>query len=302
MEILITVFTIIIVFVFIIICVACSKHAESNGNLIYTKIDDVKINDSQIKKVFDYYKTMLIDKKLDMEDVLKDVELRREHNLIRRLEEQIEEDMESNKDAKYTLALSLEFGNYGRSTDGIIFNPEEEVFFKSDIVSVDTIKTIGKNFMYGGIKVSNNGLRIGGGQFYSDNIEELKRFDAGELILTNQRIIFMGSKKSKTIPIGNILSVDNYENNGVIITLSNRENPIIIRFLSDKMFVYNKLYDMMFFSNDLNWFYKALEKVFYKRLVPKDVQELRKEMDEVNFLIARKTMLAEGLEQESITN
>lgn len=55
-------------------------------------------------------------------------------------------------------------------------------------------------------------------------------------------------------------------------------------------------------DKDTQWFTdknKAIEKSFYKRFLPKDVQDTIKEVDKLNFDIARKTMIKEGFENEN---
>lgn len=276
---------------------------HSNGDINHVSgakwvhINNVSMSTPQAQEVFNYFKSMLLDKKMMAEEVLRDVNLRRHYNNVRINKESLSDD----ENMTYIDAVENAFFNFGGTIapDWFILNPNEECYFSSEMCAVDTIKKIARNITYNGIKVYNGAIRLGSGTIYSNDVEGLKRFDAGTIIVTNQRIVFKGTMKNKTIPIGNIISIDNFDDNGVIISMSNRENPVVIRFIADKCFLYNKNADIRFFYNDLNWFYKAIEKSFYKRLVPKEVQEVRAEMDSVNFKIARKTMIDEGLERES---
>jgi hypothetical protein len=97
---------------------------------------------------------------------------------------------------------------------------------------------------------------------------------------------------------GNIIGIENFEDDGVILFLSNRTTPIVIKFLANNQFFYNKTHNVAFFHNDLNYFYWAIENVLYERLVPKDVKDMRKDADEINFNLAKMTMIKEGLEKK----
>lgn len=294
-----TIITILVIAV--IIAIASSSNGNKNhvncDGSTYININDVKMDNPKAQQVFDYYKSMIIGKKINFDEVLHDVNLRREYHKIKQIQNTLQDD----DDLTYIEALENEFTNLTSSItpNGIILNPQEECYFSAQICAVDTIQRVAKNITYSGIKTTNGSIRFGSGTIYSNNVEGLRRFDAGTIIVTNQRIIFKGTKKNKTIAIGSIISIDNFDDNGVIISMSNRENPIVIRFAADKCFYYNKTNDIRFFYNDLNWFYKALEKSFYKRFIPKDVQDIRKEVDKLNFDIARKTMIKEGFEKEN---
>ncbi len=294
----------ILLTIIIVAIIMAMYSSNNNGNHIkcdgkkYFDINTLKMDSPKAQQVFDFYKSMLLDKKLNLHEVLRDVNLRRELNKIKAIQKSLPND----NDMVFIDALDSEFCDFtaSRAPDGIILNPQEECYFNTQACAVDTIQKIARNVTYGGIRTSNNGVRFGSGTIYSKDVEGLRRFDAGTLLVTNQRIIFKGTKKTKTISIGSILSVDKFDDNGVIISMSNRENPIVIRFIADKCFNYVKEHDIAFFYNNLNWFYKALETSFYKRFVPKEIQDMRKDADELNFSVARKTMIEEGLEKEVV--
>jgi len=271
-----------------------NNHVNCDGIKFY-KLQDVKMQSPIAQKIFDFYKSMLLDKKLILAEVFCDIDLRREWNKIRN-----DENLVSGQDANIIDALDTSFCHYLQeiAPSNIILNPEEKCYFNSQLCVVNTVQKIGRNVTYGGIRFNENGVRSGNCTIYSNDVSGFKVFDFGTVVVTNQRIIFKGENKNKVIPIGTILSVDNYEDNGVIISMSNRENPIIIRFRADKCFYHRPQSEYYCFYNDLNWFNKAIDKALYKRLMPKEVQDIRKEADELNFLVAKKTMVAEGLETE----
>lgn len=270
-----------------------TKHTAKGD---WTHISNIKMASSAAQQVFDYYKKALLEDKIRLSDALKDVDLRREYHKIKNIKDSLQDD----KDMVYIEALDLSFStNSDVVPDGYILNPQEKCFFSTKSAEIKTIQKLCTNYSYSGFRYSDKGFRYGNITMYPEQVEGLKHFDDGELVLTNQRILFRGSDmKTKTIPIGTIVGIENFDENGVIIFLSNRDKPIVIKFTADKYFFYNKFHDIAFFYNDLNDFYYNLDKVLYERLIPKDIQENRKLLDEVNFQIARKTMIAEGFEKE----
>lgn len=230
------------------------NHVIQDG-VKWVHIDDVKITNPLARKVFDWYKDAILNKNIIVKDEKFD-QIRQEFGEIIK----INESLPDNDEQTFIDALSSEFliGSLDCKPDWLIMKPKEECLFLSQLSALDTVKSIYKNISYVGMRDTKNGMRIGCGSLYTNNVEGLTRFDAGDIVVTNQRIIFKGEKKSKTINISNIISIDNFEDNGVIMTMSNSENPIVIRFLADKCFHYNEKEGMRFFYNDLNGFYRAM--------------------------------------------
>lgn len=286
----------------IVILIIASSSRKGNGLIDgdgnpadVVNINNVKMDSPMAQKVFDYYKKIILEKNLFLSDILLDVDLRREFNQIRKIEETLPDD----DDLTYIDALSREILDVGGYHHNIILNPNEECLFDSKQCEVLTTQKVSSNISYAGFRFNNGGYRFGNITYHKEDFESFKSFDNnGILLLTNQRIIFKGGKRAKTINLGDIISIENYEKNGIIIFMKNREKPIILNFYANNLFYYNKRLDIRTFFRDVDGFYYAINKAFYKRLVPKDIQEVRKEADELNFLIARKTMIAEGLEVE----
>jgi hypothetical protein len=53
-------------------------------------------------------------------------------------------------------------------------------------------------------------LRLGGIAGRSENHEELRALDVGTLILTSKRLIFIGSVRTKNIPLADVLGLEAY--------------------------------------------------------------------------------------------
>lgn len=279
------------------ISTANETKTQHTANGDWFHLAKVKMHSSLAQEVFDYYKKIILESKLKFSDVLKNVDLRREYNKIKKIQNSLLDD----NDMTYIDALDTSFCGFidNAEPDGLILNPKEKCLFSTKSAELKTIQKICTNYSYSGFRFNNDGFRYGNITMYPTQVEGLKHFDDGNLVLTNQRIIFKGNNmRTKTIPIGSIMGIENFENDGIIIFLSNREKPIVIKFLADKRFFYNKVHNVAFFHNDLNDFYYYFDKVLYERLVPKDVQELRKETDEVNSRLAHMKMVSEGLEEE----
>jgi hypothetical protein len=74
--------------------------------------------------------------------------------------------------------------------------------------------------------IGHTGIRYRVGSFHGHPIEQqsLTHLDAGRLVVTNQRIAFIGQSKSTSIPFSKLLHVECYSN-AVAVFLEGRENP-----------------------------------------------------------------------------
>jgi hypothetical protein len=74
--------------------------------------------------------------------------------------------------------------------------------------------------------IGHTGIRYRVGSFHGHPIEQqsLTNLDTGKLVVTNQRIAFIGQAKSTSIPFSKLLHVECYSD-AVAIFLEGRENP-----------------------------------------------------------------------------
>jgi hypothetical protein len=74
--------------------------------------------------------------------------------------------------------------------------------------------------------IGHTGIRYRVGSFHGHPIEQqsLTNLDAGQLVVTNQRLAFIGHAKSTSIPFAKLLHVECYSN-AVAVFLEGRENP-----------------------------------------------------------------------------
>jgi len=64
-----------------------------------------------------------------------------------------------------------------------------------------------------GFKVAKGtSIRIGGFSGISESNQEWRTLDTGKLVITNQRLIFNGSKENRSFPIKKILSIETFTN------------------------------------------------------------------------------------------
>ena len=245
------------------------NHMGGKG---WTKIEDVAIKDDTNKGVFDFYKSILLNHGKNLQESLNDQEISREFGNVAKSEYDrimsggIEEILKADtKEEKYLSAMRLESLTTFPSSnlpEGVILNPRETCYYHTKSAAVDVIKKVRTDISYSGFRVNQGSFRLGNMSVSANSVEGIKRFDVGLLVVTNQRIIFKGlNNHTKTIAIGSIIGIEKFEDNGVIIFLSNRETPVIIRFIADKMFFYNKEHNAMTFHNDLKWFERAISEI-----------------------------------------
>ena len=74
--------------------------------------------------------------------------------------------------------------------------------------------------------IGHTGIRYRVGSFHGHPIEQqsLTKLDTGTLVITNQRIAFIGSMKSTSVPFAKLLHVECYSD-GVAVFVEGRENP-----------------------------------------------------------------------------
>ena len=147
---------------------------------------------------------------------------------------------------------------------GLIMHPREECYFRCTNTLVHTITKLMKNITYTGFKYNKGLFRSGSMLVTSKDIMGWKEYSRGTMYVTNQRVVLIGiDNKVKSIPLGQIVSYSNYENNGVLFQIAN-SNPLIFNLPCDGMFHFNTAAGTLF-SDDLYPCLLALDKVFEKR-------------------------------------
>ena len=164
-----------------------------------------------------------------------------------------------------TYALSNRDVQTGLPTSKILLKPRESVYFQSSNTVVDKVKSILRNISFCGFRYNKGAFRSGNMYVQNNEVNGIKRFDAGMLFVTNQRIVFTGVNKNNfSIPLGNILSYASYENDGVIFTIANGK-PIIVSFPYDEKFHNTKTEFGIIFNDDKTQLLYSLDKVFELR-------------------------------------
>jgi hypothetical protein len=92
-------------------------------------------------------------------------------------------------------------------TNSLFLSQGEYAFLeeKSDLKETRAVRKSRGGF--GGVRVA-KGITIGGYSGTSESHQEWRLLDSGELILTNEKLIFRGNKTNRTIPIDKIMGID----------------------------------------------------------------------------------------------
>lgn len=67
-------------------------------------------------------------------------------------------------------------------------------------------------------------LHTGGTRGRSESHDEIRNIDNGKLLITNKRIMFLGSNRTTNIDINKIVSIEDYLD-GIKIQRSNKQKP-----------------------------------------------------------------------------
>ena len=81
-----------------------------------------------------------------------------------------------------------------------------------------------RNYGGGGFRVA-KGVYIGGGTSVPYKFEKIDRVDVGSFVVTNSRIVFVGQKRTLTIPYKKLVSLAPH-NKGILIGKEGREKPL----------------------------------------------------------------------------
>jgi len=94
------------------------------------------------------------------------------------------------------------------------FLEESSVLFETRAVRKSTGAGIGFRVM--------KGVHVGGYQGQSESHQEMKSLDSGNLIITNKKLIFRGSKENRAIPLSKIMGLKMYSD-AIEIASSSRQ-------------------------------------------------------------------------------
>lgn len=101
----------------------------------------------------------------------------------------------------------------------------EVALFQENTVLKETraVRHSGGNF--GSVRIM-KGVRIGGYRGQSESTQEWRVLDQGDLLMTNKKLIFMGNKENRIMPLNKIFAIETYID-GIEITLSTKNKSII---------------------------------------------------------------------------
>lgn len=227
--------TIIVILFIIALIYNISKNLQSTDDIVVTDdkskpleersfigIDEIQFDETDAEALFSklkgYYKDGTIVNSKDMgvlEATISDMKIN-----------------DFDKDLLISLVYALNDRDItmGLPTEKILLRKNELVYYREPNSVVYNIDTVARNISYCGFKTNQSAFRTGNMIVKSNEVKGNKRLGAGNLFVTNQRIVFVGNDNSSlNIPLSSIISYAFYEDNGVILTLSNRK-PIIVTF------------------------------------------------------------------------
>lgn len=153
----------------------------------------------------------------------------------------------------YALAISKRYGlinfplqEIAADTYGLNLNKGEHIYHRINNVGLFQEKTTQMNFVYSGVRWQSGFLRAGSMNVIGNEITRFVQLDAGRLIFTNKRLIYVGAQKNvtKDIPLTNILYTTIYKD-GVLVHQANKK-PLLFTFANNKDFEVYQIDDGMF--------------------------------------------------------
>jgi hypothetical protein len=119
----------------------------------------------------------------------------------------------------------------------IILKPDETAFYSTPSTLYETRAVRSYQAAHSGVRVA-KGVYIGGTSGRSISTQQWAALDTGRLTITNQRLVFVGGKEDRTIPLKKIVSVNNSLTE-ILISVEGRQktialavpNPLIARLI-----------------------------------------------------------------------
>jgi hypothetical protein len=119
----------------------------------------------------------------------------------------------------------------------IILKPGESAFYSTPSALYETRAVRTYQAAHSGVRVA-KGVYIGGTSGRSVSTQQWAALDTGRLTITNQRLVFVGGKEDRTVPLKKIVSV-NSSLTEILVSVEGRQkamafavpNPLIVRFI-----------------------------------------------------------------------
>ncbi len=104
----------------------------------------------------------------------------------------------------------------------------EKAYFKDSYVTLSEERSKSVSNRGGAAVRVAKGLYIGGSQSVSRSYPELRQIDSGELVFTNQRVVFIGSTNTREYPLNKILKIES-KYDGIVIAEEGKAKKSILR-------------------------------------------------------------------------
>ncbi len=142
-----------------------------------------------------------------------------------RKKRKLEEKAKLIKEAELYIEKAKESKALSTVKPSIFLNPGEHAFFEeqSNLKETRAVRKTGGGGV--GFRVA-KGVYVGGYSGQAESHQEWRTLDAGELIVTNEKIVFQGTKENRMFPINKILSVETFTD-GAEVTIESRTKSVI---------------------------------------------------------------------------
>lgn len=108
----------------------------------------------------------------------------------------------------------------------IFLAPDEHLFLQdgnSGLLETRAVRHSTGGF--GSVRVA-RGVRIGGYSGRSESFQEWRKLDKGQLLLTNEKVLFMGSKENRTFAVSKIIAINTLKD-AVRLSIDGRSKDVM---------------------------------------------------------------------------
>jgi len=187
-----------------------NQYTLENARDIYSplwKYENDKLTLNEIQQIYETDKSYLEERKQHLQKVKKS-------------KQEVENFLNDLENGKVTLATPI--------TTTIVLKKQEIPIFKvNDVILSEprAVRTTSGGYSGASVKISKGvTLHAGSTEHKSESHDEIKIIDNGELLVTNKRLIFLGTKRTTNIDLNKIIAITEEED---IITIqrSNKQKP-----------------------------------------------------------------------------
>ena len=107
----------------------------------------------------------------------------------------------------------------------IILKPDERAFYSTRSILYETRAVIQYQAAHSGVRVA-KGVYIGGTSGRSISSQQWSKLDTGLLTITNKRLVFVGGREDRTVPLNKVVSV-NANLSQIVLSVEGRQKAMV---------------------------------------------------------------------------